>query len=272
MGIRRKSGLAITFFSFQDIIICVTGVLILIVLLLVLEITESASNDSLAEAAREMATELREELRTISAQMETITQDLGDDREVVQDATKNPETHLNTRIAEENQQIEGLQGTLKSLQGMSDQLQRESQQLEQDRDKMDQAEQELAELELRKEQLIDRLKQVESKNAVRYTVPRGVNPERAWICEVTSSGLLLTKMDSAEGSIKIPVSNWDGETETAFNSLKSRLAFLSPTPAYLLFLIRPKGNEFNNLLVERGEEIGIEIGIEYIAADHVILR
>tara|TARA_R100000750_G_scaffold62029_1_gene54553 strand:- start:1114 stop:1932 length:819 start_codon:yes stop_codon:yes gene_type:complete len=269
---RRQTQLGISLFAFQDIIMSVTGVLILIILLLVLELVNQVATDHLQEHYQAIAVELKTEIASLKGELKLLNQELKTDNEAVEQAIKNPQSLLDEHLRSEREQIDQLESRVSSLEKLSEELTAESELQQENRELLDQREVEIAELQLMKDQLVEKLEKLKAQKAVKYKVPKGINPTQAWLCEVDGSGLSLSLLDNFEKDILIPITSWDTEADITFIALKNQLSAINPRVRYVLFLVRPSGRDFNDHLVVQGEELSIEFGIEYIPEDHVILR
>ncbi len=269
---RRQTHLGISLFAFQDIIMSVTGVLILIILLLVLELVNQVDTDHLQEQYQTIASGLKTEIASLKDELKIMDQELNTDSEAIEQAIKNPQLRLDEHLRSEREQIDQLESRISSLEKLNNELTAESEIQQENRELLDQREVEIAELQLMKDQLVEKLNKLKDQRAVKYKVPKGINPTQAWLCEVDGSGLSLSLLEHSEKDIHIPVTKWETETDLTVITLKNQLSMINPRVRYVLFLVRPSGRDFNDYLVVQGEDLSIEFGIEYVAEDHVILR
>lgn len=270
-GGRRKNSLGISLFAFQDIIMSVTGVLILIVLLLVLELLTQTQPDKAQDRLREIMQAMQSEIAELKAEAAAIERSVESDEETMRRAIAHPESVLRDRMKEETARNEQLEGRVKSLEAVEQDLFREAEEQAEQIDELAEREQEIAELQRRKQNMLNRLEQLTNQEATRYLTPQGINPDQAWLCEVTRSGLSLRLLADGGDSIDIPVPIWRDDGEAAFSMLRSKLDTITPRVRYVLFVIRPSGRMFNDPLVIQGGQLNLEFGVEYVAEDHVIL-
>jgi len=269
---RRGNTLGISLFAFQDIIMSVTGILILIVLLLVLELVNQKSTSRLQETFETLMAELDSKTESLSQQLERIEQDLGRHAEAIERAIKNPESVLNDRLRAERHRLNSLEAQMETLEQVNEQLIEQQEGQADTKMILDEREREIAELNKKQATLENQLQQLATGNSAKYLVPRGINPAQAWLCDVHRNGLYLTLMNSPEPAIRLPVEDWLNESESAFLRFQDQLAEITPRVRYVLFVIRPSGREFNEPLLTQGDELGFEFGVEYVSEDHVILR
>ncbi|MCG6155888.1 hypothetical protein [Rubinisphaera margarita] len=269
---RRGNELGISLFAFQDIIMSVTGILILIVLLLVLELVNQKSTSQLQQTFETLKMELDTEMESLSTQLERIEQDLSHDSEAIDRAIRNPESVLNDQLSSERTRLNSLDAQIHTLEQVGEQLTEQQEGQSEARKILDEREREVALLRQQQAAIERQMNQLASGNSAKYLVPRGINPAQAWLCDVHGQGLHLTPMNSPEPTIEISVDDWVSESEATFSGFRQRLAEITPRVRYVLFIIRPAGREFNEPLLTKGDQLDIEFGVEYVAEEHVILR
>lgn len=268
---RRKNSLGISLFAFQDIIMSVTGVLILIVLLLVLELLTQTQPDKTQDRLREIVQTLQAEIATLHAEAAAMERDTQSDEETVQRAIENPESVIGDRMQQERTRLDQLEGRLKTLEAVEQELSKEAEEQADQIDELTERERQIAELQRTKRDILNQLEQLKNDEATRYMTPHGINPAQAWLCDVSQRGLKLRLLDGGTET-RVTVQSWDDGGEAAFTQLKSTLSTITPRVRYVLFVIRPSGREFNDPLVIQGEQLNLEFGVEYVAEDHVILQ
>jgi len=269
---KRHTSVGISLFAFQDIIISVTGVLILIVLLLVLELVNQPPLTQLQENLQQLSAEMQAELDFLSTEVEQLERILEQDDQLVQLVIANPESQLDRRLQQEEQRLLGLETRIASLEAIEQNLSKEMTEQEQMLEQISQLQAEIAELKQRQTELLERLSNIREHNAARYLTPRGINPEQAWLCEVNGSGLHLSLLEASEKPLHLPVRDWETDEALAFSHLKAALARLSPRARYVLFIVRPSGRFINDSLFISGKELNTEFGVEYVSEEHIILR
>jgi hypothetical protein len=118
------------------------------------------------------------------------------------------------------------------------------------------------------------IEQRKNDRHVRYAAPRGITPERAWVCEVSEGGLAIGLMGGQDELHRIPVSiatldiAWAGTMESILSWTRAR----KPPPEYILFLIRPSGSHFSAILSKRTGQLPFQLGMELIGEEEVIER
>ncbi|WP_237228627.1 hypothetical protein [Rubinisphaera sp. JC750] len=268
---RRKNSLGISLFAFQDIIMSVTGVLILIVLLLVLELVTQTVPDDAQDRLREIAQALQAEIASLSAEAAAMERHVESDEETVQRAIENPQSVIGDRMQQEQARLDQLEDRLKSLEAVGQELSEEAEEQAGQMDVLTDRERQIADLQRKKREILHQLDQLTKHEATRYMTPHGINPAQAWLCDVNQRGLTLRLLDGGPEK-RVTVPRWDDDGEAAFAQLKSTLRTITPRVRYILFVIRPSGREFNDPLVIQGEQLNLEFGVEYVAEDHVILQ
>lgn len=275
---KRSLKLEISLFAFQDIIISVTGVLILIILLLVLEITIHSDTDGLQQAFAASAAELREELQVVKDEIDQTATELEDSRHMVKQATLNPESLINNKLAQENDAIDDLNKKVSHLDSIANEIEQKKQKhaqvvkknRKQEQESIKQAQEELATLEKKKRLLEEKMTEMGKEDQTHYLAPRGIQPKRAWMCDVSSRGLELVLIDGTGRKVTLRASNLESESPRLFNNLNRWLRKQKPTPEYILFVIRPSGADFSDILGLKGDQLIAEIGVEFVTEDHII--
>ena len=264
---RRASQTSISLFAFQDIIISVSGIMILIVLLLAIQLTDST--DESGKQYQETARELREQLKEVTSQIDEVSRELEDTDGLVRLATENPTGQLDKAIASEERHIAKSENQLDNLKGTSEELTQSEQASEKTQQKSEELQEELKELRSEILTLSETLKKIQQGNAGTYVSPRGIDPKRAWICDVSNKQLLMIPLKGKAAGHRLA---WNGDTETAMQVLRQWLRSTSPQPDYVLFLIRPSGLAFDEAVNFKVPSLGLQFGIELIADDHTVLR
>ena len=269
---KRSLNLEISLFAFQDIIISVTGVLILIILLLVLEITISTVTDGLQQTFAASALELRAELKEVNHEVDQMTTELKDSSKLVKQATINPESTLNNKIAQENNAIDDLNKKLSHLDAITNDIQQNEQKHKQNQESIKQEKEILVTLKKKKKQLEKELTKISKGDRAHYLAPRGIHPKQAWLCDVSDRGLKLTIIDGSVRETILKTNDLKTGSPKLFNDLNLWLRKQKPSPQYVLFVIRPSGAYFSDILGLKGDQLVAEIGVEFVTEDHTTMH
>lgn len=265
---RRSTQPAISLFAFQDIITAVSGILVLMTLLLAMDLTEP--RDAAHEAMDESADELQTQLVDLNTEIRRVSQELDESGELARRAAENPRSQLQRKIKLRKSSIESEQSRLTRLQKSSKELDRAERQAKTASRQAADNEQQLEELQEEVESLETQLTRLENGSTSRYATPEGIGGDEGWLCEVTAGGLKLMRIDSPDDSRVIPVSDLYLDGKQLLSRLKNWIESETPRPKYLLFLLRPDGSAFMDVINAELPGLGIEYATDLIAADHVI--
>ncbi|MFG0336149.1 MAG: hypothetical protein ACF8TS_22555 [Maioricimonas sp. JB049] len=270
---QRGSQPQISLFAFQDIITSVSAVLILIVLLLALELTRQGSPSPLQEAFSAAASEIKSQLLSLTREEAELATQLESARETVHLAIENPTSELGKSVAKAETGVMLLNEQLESLANVSERLDQEEQALADTTDEADAVRRQLSETLVMIEQQRALLDDLASGKAARYAAPRGIEPERGWLCDVSDGELILLSLGTPPRTSVIRGDTADFDASAPlYASLRGWASATSPAPGYVLFLIRPAGAGFGQSLIEPGNRLPFEFGVELIAADQQILN
>ena len=272
MARRRKTEYAISLFAFQDIITSVSGVLIMVVLLLALELTQRTISNAAEGSFRATAARIRAEQARISAELGRLETDLASSEKLIRLATANPQGLIADRIQAENSAAEAMKNDLAVLEGAARNLDKAEEQLDEAQDDLQEFDDDRLKIELRIASLKRTLAQMSDPRNVSYSVPTGIEPARAWLCDVAGTPLRLHSMAGGEegrGQNEIPVS--EGQRSEVVALVRNWMRTQNPAPEYILFLVRPPGAWIDRVLHESGERLSIPFGVELIGNDQIVV-
>ncbi|QDU39214.1 hypothetical protein Mal4_35510 [Maioricimonas rarisocia] len=270
---QRGSQPQISLLAFQDIITSVSAVLILVVLLLALELTRQSGTSPLQEKFSAAAGELQTQIVSLTNEEAELATELEAARETVQLAIENPGSELGKAVSKAETGVTLLNEQLESLEDVSEGLDQEEQALAESTDEADDVRSRLAETLVQIEEQQALLDDLAHGKAARYAAPRGIEPEKGWLCDVADGALVLMSLSESPRRSVIRGDTADFEAVgPLYTSLRGWAAATTPAPQYVLFLIRPAGAGFGQSLVEPGNDLPFEFGIELIAADQQILN
>lgn len=273
MGRRRKSEYAISLFSFQDIITSVSGILVLVVLLLSLELSQRKISTAAEGGYRKTASQVRAEQARIAAEVRELEAGLAETERLIRMATENPQGLLRDRIESESAATETLKNDLAVLEGAAKNLDRAEDELGEARDDLKDFDDERLRIELRIASAKRAIAQMSDPRSVSYTVPRGIEANRAWLCDVRSSLLRLHLLESETEDRRPPreLKVLNGERDEALSRVRDWIRSEKPQPGYVLFLIRPEGSWIDRVLRDQGGSLPLPFGVELIGADQVLV-
>ncbi len=272
MGRRRKSEYAISLFSFQDIITSVSGILLLVVLLLALELSQRTISTAAEGGYRTTASQIRKEQARIAAELAEIEASLVESERLIRLATANPQGLLRDRIQSETSAAETIKNDLVLLEGAAKNLDKAEAELGEAKDDLRDFDDERIRIELRIASLKRTIARMSDPRSVSYSVPAGIEPDRAWLCDVTD-GLLrmhpLADADDRRTPRDLPIAERD--RSGALPRVRDWIRSEKPEPGYVLFLVRPSGSWIDRVIHESGGTIPIPFGVELIGAEQILV-
>jgi hypothetical protein len=267
----RRTQYGISLFSFQDIVISVTGILILIVLLLSLELTNSKKNQAVHAASRSEQDIVLERER-VKREIDELSRELEKGGAWMKMASANPEGQLDHLIADKSSGIAHLEERIEGLESISQDVGDAEKEATHVLRQIVEVENQSDALKGRLEDLKRQKDIIDSGKATKFEVPQGIQPEEGWICIATGRGLTLRPFLQTTSFTKVPHIEINGQNEKLFDGLVEWISNTLPQPRYILFVIRPSGINFCDEVNFRGLPNGVGMGIELLSEDHVILE
>ena len=238
--LRTGGNARISFFSFQDIITSVTGILILVTLMLSFSVTTA----EVAPTEEQKVQSARNRLKQIEAENERLQQ------RRLEAATLPDRTQLQA-------QIESLKREQAELQRQREQLEAKLERREPQKEKMaDELREKIAKLEPQLEELREKASRAKTNVNVVYIVPDAQarqNPKAPVTMIVSGERLRAQRLNGAEVF----------ETQiTSAESLATALARYNADRDFVVFYFRPSGvkwfEQFRELVRQRGFEVGYD--------------
>lgn len=254
---RGKSGPVVSLFAFQDIITSVSGILIVVVLLMALELVERPEADAAAPGAHTEAT--ADALAAAEAERDTLKAVLADEGEAVREAAGTSAEELRRDLADQEAEIERVGEQFRDLEADAEALEEAAEALEV---KQFDAAGRIAELEEARRRTAELQREIESArrdDRVVFTLPRGIN-RPGWL--VVLSG---EKLAAASIGVEARPTDFDGIAELLDWSEEHR-------GDYFLLLIRPSGIDAFNRVETAFELRGVTYGFDVIGETTDVLH
>jgi len=270
---RRSSEFAISLFAFQDIITSVSGVLIMIVLLLAIELTQQTFSSAASTGFERTAQQIRHEQQRLVRESAELESSLLASEESIRLATRLPAELLAEKIRSEQAAIETAQAQLQQLRGAADSISRAEREIQSVEETSKENVEELLRLESRIQEVRKTLEQLTNGEWIAYSAPQGIDPRQGWLCDVSETQLKLHSMSSSDRSYVIDTfgDNESAKSSLAFRKLAEWSNRQAPSPQYLLFLIRPSGAWLGRSLTENKQSLSVQFGIELIGEEQQIV-
>jgi len=242
---RRRNAQAVSFFAFQDIIMCVTGIMTLCSLLLALSLLRTPRDADQYHKLRRAVAEHRAEVLRLRQRLEaaTATTDL--------DSSERNEALLRELEAKNAALRQRRDELLRSVERSARVAQAEQARLSAERAKL---EGQIQHLTQQKQALEKRIERWQSKKRLRFRVQRGFN-KRAWVIQIEPRTLLVARIDRHQRTVR------------RFTDLPHLTAWVSagcePDSDYFLLLVGQDAvrtfRELRRWLLSKGYDIGYDL-------------
>jgi len=264
---RRRAGAAISLFAFQDIITSVSGILIVMVLLLTLELVERPEGESDSQL---QASELRDAIAGAETELAARQQNVGTTDDLIREVARWSAAELHQRINEQQQEKESQTRELERLRQQKSRLAEAERVLAAERFDAQQVLEELVETRERNAELeAQAAAEKEDKRPI-FTMPRGTQSE-GWLVVCEESRVTVARVGhaapplvfSGRGGLTRPSAaraflDWAREQRTT----------ASP---YFLLLVRPSGIDTFDEIEAAFHGGGYHFGFDPVARDQVLL-
>lgn len=268
MGSRRRTHPTISLFAFQDVIMSVSGIIIVVVLLLALELVERPAvgqPGGSAAVARELAAATESALRERALHEAA----LADADRLVREAAQVSPDELRRRIESERNESARLEGEISKLQEQIVALEGELKELEVRRFDSAVTQAELAAATAAADELRDTIERERSENRPLFSLPHGMN-RQGWIAVVSGTEISVAPLGRSAPPQTFRAGGLFGSSQTSAFMDWIRASDLSG--AYFLLLIRPDGISAFADLQEEFDLLGISYGFDVVAADQLVLH
>lgn len=254
---RGRTGPVVSLFAFQDIITAVSGILIVVVLLLALELVEQPEAEASSPAHHAQAIE--QALSTAEAERDRLKAEIADAAAITREAAGTSANALRDDIA-------GLQASLKDVEELVIKLTGEAEELAEMKaahevQEFDSADV-IVELEEVKRQIAQRMVEIDeaqNDDRVVFTLPRGFN-RSGWL-------VVLGERDVTAAPIGVEAA------PTIYEGASSFLNWAEgQRGAYFLLLIRPQGIDTFEQIEDQFRLQDIAYGFDVIGRDRKVLH
>jgi len=263
---RRRARAPFSLFSFQDIITCVTGIIILITLVLALELTQRKLSAPTVTTSL-LASQIEKVIEEAQAEVARLDSKVGQQTSEAETLAGLAAATVRRDLFDANEQIKSLTAELEELSRHESTAVRADEKIQAERFNRKPDEQHLADLEAETEELDAELQAVLKENRV-YFNPRTADGKRVWLVQIADARILI-----APAGVK--------SRPTVFAQMSSRrrrsafsewLDKRSPASDFVFVLVRSEGieefDELKKLITGQGFGIGFDLlGAEQSAVD-----
>lgn len=259
---RRRS--PFTLFSFQDIITSVTGIMLLLILLLAIELLQRrvGADGGSAETARrlaEAANEAREEIERLEALLRQ------DGAAVMELAAASPET-LRRQGHETRQQIERLRSEVARAEA-AEQAQKQAEDralaagFERGADRR-----QLEELQARADELREKREQLARSNRLIYNPVQG-DAKQAWIVELSEGRFVAAPL----GRVAAPLERAEASAAGLLRAFRAFLGGRNAAREYIVLIVKPSAARAFAALESAVVDSGFDLGFDLIGEDQTVI-
>lgn len=256
-------------FAFQDVIMSVSGILIVIMLLLSLELVTKTEPSGAMQAA-ETAAALQAEIVAATAERQELEQSLQSADQLVQAAAALSPEELRRDITRVTADADAITADLATLDAKRQQVQRELQVAAVERFDQQRLEAELAALEAEAEAVAEQVEAETREDRPVFSLPQGETRD-GWLVVLAADRVTVAPL----GRAAPPRDFVAGSSRAGASAVGSFLAWVDMQNAadvYLLMLIRPGGAAGFKLLQPALNERGVAYGYDLVREQQSLLH
>lgn len=227
---RLDNSAPVTFFSFQDVLLSLIGITIVVTLILVLQVTDSAAAAiSRASGGGEREALANERQRALGARVAAL-------EFAVRESQKRPDADPLAQRASLRQEMLGAAGRLQELQGQADELLRQLRALTLQHPDAGSLVQ-LNDLVRERDELLSELETLERRRRISYIIDKA-RPERPVLLEVSGSRIVACDLQADGFAVRIAAGTPAAQVNDALEYYRNIAA---GQKAYLLLVVKPSG-------------------------------
>lgn len=264
---RARSTPGASFFAFQDIITAVSGVMIVIVLLLAVELMQRPEGEGRPSIA--VRNQLVAAIDEAHQQRRRLTEQVAEADRQFRALAAAPPRQLQARIDELEREIEEFKRQIERQRAQSDELTEQEQQVAAERFDAQADEEELQRIQAQIDDLEERIDRLRSSERPLYGLPRGFRGE-GWLVVVDAERIEAASLARRQRPIVFESSAGSLDDGPAAPFL--RWADLQDSgSSYWLLLVRPDGVDVFDLLEPALRAQRLRYGFDLVAQDETIL-
>jgi len=257
MSRRNRGRSPFSLFSFQDIITCVSGIIILITLMLALELSQRKQGSPQVHTAK-LATQLRTAIVDVQAEVERLKVELKRKADGAQEVGGVSESVLQAELFAVNEQIKSLEAELTSLRKQQQAVARHDVALQARRFDRQKDHKKLADDEFKIKDLEDKLRQVRQKDQLVYN-QRTADGKQVWLVQIERDRTLI----APAGVTAQPISVSQGSSLFGQTDFEKWLTGRATASDFMFLLVRQEGTDeftrLRTLLTDKGYSIGFDL-------------
>ena len=265
---RRRSGSPVSFFAFQDIITAVSGIFIVILLVLTLELIQRPTlAQSVTVAVNSDLETSAEEARTELERLESV---LDDSDQLIRELSELTPQETERQIRVVRRKIDELQQDLERLQEQRQQLAEAKKRVDVEHFDQKADREQLAELKRRIEELKRELDREQTTERPIFALPRGVT-KQGWVVVVSGAVIQAAPMNRVQQPLSFTSDGKKLFSDSAVDQFIAWTHNRDAGSAYLLILVRPSGLKAFETLRPQLAINGILFGFDLVGTDETIL-
>lgn len=258
---RGRSGSVVSLFAFQDIITSVSGILIVVVLLMALELIEQPEADAASQTAAVQT--MTESLAAAESERDSLKRRLAAETDAVKTASETSAGELARQIAEFDSEIRRLGAQIQNLKSDAEKLDAAAAALEVK--EFDSAKEfaEIEQLRRRAQDLRNEIEATRNDDRTVYTLPRGIN-KAGWIVVLADDEIAVAPIGIAARPTRF---HSDSTAADEF------LAWVKTHDSdYFLLLIRPTGIDHFDTVEQDFHDRSIAYGFDVVGEQVTVLH
>ena len=254
---RRKASSPFSLFSFQDIITCVSGIIILITLVLALELIQRKLSPPVQQT-RLVASQIRAAIADAETEINRLNAQLAAQTSRAQELAGFSEDTIRNDLENTRQQVKSLTADVESLKEQQMAAAKELEKIQAERFAKKADEKKLADLESATNDLSQELNQVKQENKAYYN-PRTADGRKVWLAQIGKGQVIVTPAGQDAPGVVLSLSDSLFSDSEFSDWLDER----SPQSDFIFLLVQPDGadafQEGQTLLERKGFSIGFDL-------------
>lgn len=251
MSRRGKNKSTFSLFVFQDIIMSVTGIMILITLILSLEMMERQEM-----SPRERTSEIISQLKEAVGEVEGLEKQFNTGKAQLADLTRFSPSHLQAQISELTELTEVLQTENESIAEDQQKTEVAKNKAVAQQDQLRAEQKTIEEIQQQIQSMKERLAKMKQENRVIFNPAEG-SSKTPWLVELTTNKISVAEM----GKTQVPFQFSD------VNHFEDWLTGRNPGTQYFVLLVKPDGIEQFNSLLPILKEKNYDVGFDLLSAN-----
>lgn len=271
MSRRNRGGNPISLFAFQDIITSVSGIFIVMVLLLTLELVERSTAETPAMLDKSLVENVREAIVRAEGEIADLKRIAAQDNDLMRIAIHTTPEEVTDSIAARQRDISRLKASLQESQKQAEQLAENARatavehfDLRDERKELEQLERDMAELQ-------QQLESEEQSDRPVFTLPRGLD-KQGWLAVLDAEEIQMAPIGRSAPMTIFQNTSGLLRDSTAADGLMDWVGEQDLESLYLFVLVRPQGIATFDTLQGKLELRNIAFGFDLIEQNQEILH